>query len=469
MRTIALNVNLDGAVSPDNVFIGHEGEHNVAILNVSIASNLASSISFFKLALGDYLSEELYPENDKITYALPQSVMFAPVLLIQLEGYKENDTGELELVFKSDIVTGEIKPSIAAFHEIPKEMEAGLDGALSELSYYVEKSGELADSIAATLTDLNNQAVSHKATMSALLEASRDILHETEETLSSKANVASSLNGYGITDAYTKSEIDLKLSEKPSANSVYTRNEIDNALSSGLCEDYRRETNDMFEEYLHCNDLTLETTHYLYIEHPSVMRANAKYKLRLDMYFDFTEIRNLCVCVGDIHHTVIENVPLTFDTDGYTFVESAEITLPETITDQDTIFFRFDCIGNAPKRPAPYTLFALRLLPCYSKEQVDERLNSKATNPTKEEFWDMTEIILEDNKDYYSNQPICGLSLQYPEGDFMCSLTFTIVDTGAVTISLPESKYIGGVPTFGYGETWELNIKNGVVVGGLVE
>ena len=33
----------------------------------------------------------------------------------------------------------------------------------------------------------------------------------------------------------------------------------------------------------------------------------------------------------------------------------------------------------------------------------------------------------------------------------------------------PESKYIGGVPEFANGETWELNIKNGVVVGGKVE
>ncbi len=706
MRTIALNVNLDGAVSPDNVFIGHEGEHNVASLDISLVPNLVSSISFFKLALGDYLSEELYPKNDKITYSLPQSVMFAPVLLIQLEGYKENGTGELELVFKSDIVTGEIKPSIAAFHEIPKEMEAGLDGAVSELSYYVEKSNELADCIATTLTELDSQAVSHKETMSALLEASREILHETKETLSNKADIKSSLAGYGIKDAYTKSEIDLKLLEKTNANSVYTRSEINNALSSGMCQDYKRASNDMFEEYFYNDDLTLRTTHYLYIEYPSVMRANAKYKLRLNKYFDFTEIRNFCVCIGDIHHPVIENIPLTFDIENYAFTESAEFTLPDTVGDSDKMFFRFDCVGNAPNRPAPYTLFALRLLPCYNKEQVDGLLESKADSsdvptkvselendsgylvaddikvkadssdvPTKvselendigylvaddikgkadknkildyityqivdgsvtitdcdtsisgthiipeiiegypvtvigndaffkcsglvsitipntvidigdrafsgcttleslvipdgitiiksnsipckclkklylpdsiltieygifpeteepysidvyyngtREQWRNVQITgfanegydsyvtlhykygdvptpvvntdavnkeyvdslkakkvliqngatiaLADNTTYYAQGDISTLTVFYPEGNFISSLEFTLASEGDITITLPESKYIGGAPAFAEGETWELNIKNGVVVGGLIE
>ncbi len=78
-------------------------------------------------------------------------------------------------------------------------------------------------------------------------------------------------------------------------------------------------------------------------------------------------------------------------------------------------------------------------------------------------------IPVYDNVTYYATNEISNIEIVYPEGDFICSLTFTTAAEGDITIYLPESKYIGGAPTFGNGETWELNIKNGVVVGGLAE
>lgn len=246
MRTIPLNVNLDGAITPDNILAGYEGEHNVTKLDIYIASALTSSISFFRLALGDYLTDELYPENDKINYLLPGNVMFAPVLLIQLEGYKEKD-GEIELVFKSDIVSAQIKPSLTAIHEIPKEMEQGLGGALAKLSYYVENSTELADAFSNMLEEAkevleqnsaewDNKTAHATETMNALLNTGRAVLEETQNALASKANAATTLAGYNITDAYTKSETDIMLLEKANINGVYTKAEIDNALTSGMQE-----------------------------------------------------------------------------------------------------------------------------------------------------------------------------------------------------------------------------------------
>jgi hypothetical protein len=100
-----------------------------------------------------------------------------------------------------------------------------------------------------------------------------------------------------------------------------------------------------------------------------------------------------------------------------------------------------------------------------------EDLNKKADKPKKVVFNDIYPLKLADNTIYYAEE-ISQLSIEYPEGDFMCSLTFTLSDIEDldVTVTLPgTSKYIGGTPTFAKGETWELNIKNGVVVGGLVE
>lgn len=78
-------------------------------------------------------------------------------------------------------------------------------------------------------------------------------------------------------------------------------------------------------------------------------------------------------------------------------------------------------------------------------------------------------LILADNTEYRTDEEITSLTVIYPETDFICSLNFTLASAGNITITLPESKYIGGVPSFANGETWELNIRDGVVVGGLVE
>lgn len=78
-------------------------------------------------------------------------------------------------------------------------------------------------------------------------------------------------------------------------------------------------------------------------------------------------------------------------------------------------------------------------------------------------------INVEDKALYYADTEISSLTIIYPNTDFICSFDFTIASEGDITITLPESKYIGGTPSFANGETWEVNIKNGVVVGGLVE
>lgn len=84
-------------------------------------------------------------------------------------------------------------------------------------------------------------------------------------------------------------------------------------------------------------------------------------------------------------------------------------------------------------------------------------------------FGDNATLVLEDNTIYVSETPINTLTIIYPKADFICSVDFTIANEGTVKVTLPESKYIGTIPTFDNGSSWELNIKNGVVVGGKVE
>lgn len=81
-------------------------------------------------------------------------------------------------------------------------------------------------------------------------------------------------------------------------------------------------------------------------------------------------------------------------------------------------------------------------------------------------------ITVADNTSYYALAPINNLTIVYPSSDFICHLKFTVGvdDNGNYNIALPiDSKYIGKTPDFQVGETWELSIHNGVVVGGKVE
>lgn len=76
-----------------------------------------------------------------------------------------------------------------------------------------------------------------------------------------------------------------------------------------------------------------------------------------------------------------------------------------------------------------------------------------------------TEITLADNTEYRL-EDVSTLTLTYPEGNFEAWIRLTTAAEGAITITLPTSSYIGDAPSFGNGETWEISIKDGVVIAG---
>jgi hypothetical protein len=87
----------------------------------------------------------------------------------------------------------------------------------------------------------------------------------------------------------------------------------------------------------------------------------------------------------------------------------------------------------------------------------------------KKGFFSHFENLICENNTEYEGTEVSSLFLNFPDTDFICSLFFTTAAEGDINITFPEStKFIGAKPTFGNNETWELNIKNGVVVGGKV-
>ena len=78
-----------------------------------------------------------------------------------------------------------------------------------------------------------------------------------------------------------------------------------------------------------------------------------------------------------------------------------------------------------------------------------------------------TNITLADRTEYRLTD-VTTLTISYSTGNFECWLRLTFADSGDITVTLPESQYIGSTPTFANGETWELSIKDGVIVSARV-
>lgn len=74
-----------------------------------------------------------------------------------------------------------------------------------------------------------------------------------------------------------------------------------------------------------------------------------------------------------------------------------------------------------------------------------------------------TNIILEDNAEYRL-EDVTSLTISYPNTEFECWAKLKFAADGDIAVTMPESKYIGSAPTFANGETWELSIKDGVVI-----
>ena len=89
-------------------------------------------------------------------------------------------------------------------------------------------------------------------------------------------------------------------------------------------------------------------------------------------------------------------------------------------------------------------------------EIVDELKPSQVTSGTSMTLADNTEYRLTD---------VTELTITYPNGNFECWMRLAFATEGAITVTLPgATQYIGTTPAFANGETWELSIKDGVVI-----
>lgn len=70
----------------------------------------------------------------------------------------------------------------------------------------------------------------------------------------------------------------------------------------------------------------------------------------------------------------------------------------------------------------------------------------------------------------YRLTDVTKLRLAYPTTDFECWMRLTFAASGDITVTFPTgTKYIGIAPDFANGDTWELSIKDGIVIAQRVD
>lgn len=503
MRKISFSVTPNGSIEPSLLEIGHEGEHNATTLIATLPQELLSEATYYRLSIGSYQTDKLYAENNTLSYTVPQCVLICGTQFLQLEGYKNSAEGEVLLVFKSDIAMVNVLPSIDPYNQVTDEVKCEVDDALGKLHYYVTQSDELA----AELKNTTDECAS--------------ILEEAKQTVYGKADKANTLSGYGITDAYTKSQTDNLLSGKADKLEEW-RTVYEEASHSGTLD---KEVE--YDGYTYPNRYCYSVT--------SKFSPNKKYRISSSCCFNSSTRNRVEIHIGDVKYTpeykqIIdhENVLVVGWYTEFTFTGDTEKTFAKIyFYDTDTMPWT-ECPSIDIKIEEYDYAFA------YTKNETDQLLSSKVDKTdvwTKDEAYpsvyvdelvealemhkadkattlagygitdamtsneiqniqsdifnyidnetdrrlktqlfdgSTTFLDIEHNAHYRFTTPVTSLELCYPLEDFICSLEFTVSDEG-FTLILPNSRYLGGTPTFMSGETWELNIMNGVVVGGLIE
>ena len=77
-----------------------------------------------------------------------------------------------------------------------------------------------------------------------------------------------------------------------------------------------------------------------------------------------------------------------------------------------------------------------------------------------------TSLSMSDNTEYrLSNVTTLELYAPYKKTQYECWFSLTFANSGTITVTLPTGmKYIGSAPDFNNGESWEMSIKDGVVI-----
>ena len=98
-----------------------------------------------------------------------------------------------------------------------------------------------------------------------------------------------------------------------------------------------------------------------------------------------------------------------------------------------------------------------------TKDNIVAALGYTPKAVSQEVYYPGSNITLEDNTEYRLTN-VTTLNLTYPTDNFECWMRLSFAANGDATVTLPvDTKYLGAIPNFKNGETWELGFKDKVL------
>lgn len=98
-----------------------------------------------------------------------------------------------------------------------------------------------------------------------------------------------------------------------------------------------------------------------------------------------------------------------------------------------------------------------------TKDNVVAALGYTPKAVSQKVYFPGSNITLEDNTEYRLTN-VTTLNLTYPTDNFECWMRLSFAANGDATVTLPiDTKYLGAIPNFKNGETWELGFKDKVL------
>lgn len=102
------------------------------------------------------------------------------------------------------------------------------------------------------------------------------------------------------------------------------------------------------------------------------------------------------------------------------------------------------------------------------KKYIDEDILEFYLSAKKDNAAIVTDVenylSLSDNTEYRLTN-VSSLTLSYPESDFEVWMKISFSSTETISVTFPnETQYIGTMPTFDNGQTWEISIKDSVAI-----
>ncbi len=103
MRNIGIVIDKNGNIVVDSQKLGYGGEHNASVLNITFDTEgyaRYSVLDYFRIVIDGKYSEDLYFDQQRIIYTVPEVCMQPPEVQCQVLGYKLQN-GEPSVIMKS--------------------------------------------------------------------------------------------------------------------------------------------------------------------------------------------------------------------------------------------------------------------------------------------------------------------------------------------------------------------------------